>query len=574
MPTTLNVRDGAAPVSKVLIALTVSMRLYLSFYMIISDCDETFNYWEPLNLLVRGFGKQTWEYSPEYAIRSYAYLIPYYFTIIPISLMGRFFTFPSYVYFYWLRLVALSGFHLFAELKLSAAISYTLGSLCGNWFLFLSAVAPGMTHGTVALLPSSLALGCTSFATSYILLYINTPQTLSALYAIAFFLYGGIYGWPFALALAAPFGIYLLGNDLGYLLSLTARAVPILAGLVSVIVAVDSLFYKKLVLVPLNIVTYNVFGGEGEGPEIFGVEPFVYYVHNLLLNFNMTLLFGIAGSLLSIFGLRSKQRTKVLVACTAPLALWLAIFGTQEHKEERFLYPVYPLINMAAAVFISWFITKSCAILQSHTTNATFIALYKYLTIVCLASLIGLVSILRIVNLVENYSAPLSVFRHIAELPALSSVTNVCIGREWYHLPTSFFLPDNYRVRFVKSGFDGLLPGDFKETSLLDSTSAIPEDMNNKNQFSLQKITPFEDCDYYVDNTGPIDVELGEPAVVYGNEPRATNGWEILSCKKIIDPAGSSPGIGRLLYVPKILRRWVPYNVDYMDFCVAKKISQ
>jgi hypothetical protein len=33
-----------------------------------------YNYWEPLHFLLYGKGFQTWEYAPEYAIRSYAYV--------------------------------------------------------------------------------------------------------------------------------------------------------------------------------------------------------------------------------------------------------------------------------------------------------------------------------------------------------------------------------------------------------------------------------------------------------------------------------------------------------------------
>lgn len=32
--------------------------------------------------------------------------------------------------------------------------------------------------------------------------------------------------------------------------------------------------------------------------------------------------------------------------------LWLLIFGSQAHKEERFLFPIYPLILLMAAVGI------------------------------------------------------------------------------------------------------------------------------------------------------------------------------------------------------------------------------
>lgn len=40
----------------------------------IQDCDETFNYWEPSHYLSHGYGLQTWEYSPDYAIRSWLYI--------------------------------------------------------------------------------------------------------------------------------------------------------------------------------------------------------------------------------------------------------------------------------------------------------------------------------------------------------------------------------------------------------------------------------------------------------------------------------------------------------------------
>lgn len=578
MDGTKSMKKGPSVLVYTLLGFNLLLRLYLTLFMIISDCDETFNYWEPLNLLVRGFGKETWEYSPVYAIRSYAYLIPYYVVSLPIILLGQFVRFPPYVYFYWIRLIALNGFNVFAEWKLYASVSTSLGPQCANWFIFLSSIAPGMSHGAVALLPSSLALGCVSLATSYVLLYVTTPQLLSALYAVAFFLYGGIYGWPFALALAIPFGLFTFASSIQnpkYLLSFAIRALTIVGAMTALIVAIDSAFYKKLLLVPLNIVTYNVFGGEGEGPEIFGVEPFIYYVHNLLLNFNATLLLACAGSFLS-FGLRSKQRTKVLVTCTFPLAIWLSVFASQEHKEERFLYPIYPLIVLSASVFLSWFLTTSTSIIKSLTSNDKLSILYKRCFIVAFAAVVALVSILRILNLVENYSAPITIFRQVAELPPRTTITNVCVGREWYHFPASFFLPDNYRLRFVKSGFDGLLPGDFEESSsILESTSTIPDDMNNKNLFSAEKVISFEQCDYFVDNTGPVDEELGEPFIFSDRaHPEAVAGWDIIGCEKIIDPAGKSSGIGRLLWVPVAVRKWVPYGVDYMNLCLAEKRSQ
>ena len=45
-----------------------------ALFLPIQDCDETFNYWEPAHYLSHGYGLQTWEYSPEFAIRSWLYI--------------------------------------------------------------------------------------------------------------------------------------------------------------------------------------------------------------------------------------------------------------------------------------------------------------------------------------------------------------------------------------------------------------------------------------------------------------------------------------------------------------------
>jgi alpha-1,2-mannosyltransferase len=52
----------------------------------ITDCDEVFNYWEPTHYLQYGYGLQTWEYSPAYAIRSWAYIVPHF----AIAKVGQF----------------------------------------------------------------------------------------------------------------------------------------------------------------------------------------------------------------------------------------------------------------------------------------------------------------------------------------------------------------------------------------------------------------------------------------------------------------------------------------------------
>ena len=48
-----------------------------------------------------------------------------------------------------------------------------------------------------------------------------------------------------------------------------------------------------------------------------------------------------------------------------------------------------------------------------------------------------------------------------------SRLVSVCVGDEWYRYPSSFFLPGSaYRLQFVKSNFDGMLPIGFNATQV------------------------------------------------------------------------------------------------------------
>jgi Alg9-like mannosyltransferase family len=52
----------------------LAVRFFSALFNNAGDCDETFNFWEPSHYLLYGFGFQTWEYSPEYSLRSYFYV--------------------------------------------------------------------------------------------------------------------------------------------------------------------------------------------------------------------------------------------------------------------------------------------------------------------------------------------------------------------------------------------------------------------------------------------------------------------------------------------------------------------
>lgn len=60
------------PIKAFYVFLTAN--LIAALFAPIQDCDETYNYWEPTHYLSHGYGRQTWEYSPEYSIRSWFYI--------------------------------------------------------------------------------------------------------------------------------------------------------------------------------------------------------------------------------------------------------------------------------------------------------------------------------------------------------------------------------------------------------------------------------------------------------------------------------------------------------------------
>lgn len=129
-------------------------------------------------------------------------------------------------------------------------------------------------------------------------------------------------------------------------------------------IGIDSLAYGRLTIIPWNIVKYNVFGGSERGPDLYGTSPWHYYISNLLLNFNYLLLLALISlPALAITYIIDRKRLGLttptidqsspfilLALRLAPFYLWLAILTAQAHKEERFMFPAYPLLCFNAAV--------------------------------------------------------------------------------------------------------------------------------------------------------------------------------------------------------------------------------
>ena len=516
----------------------------------ILDCDETYNYWEPLHYLTHGYGMQTWEYSPEFSIRSWTYILIHALPTKLASILGR----SKTAQFYLLRCI-LASICAATETRLYSAICRTLNPRIGVFYLMVVAFTPGFFYASAAFLPSSFAMYTSTLGLTAFMDWRGGPKTATA---IMWFGIGALLGWPFAGALIIPFVledwiVAVISNNFFDTFTRYVDGVVRCIAILGLQVSMDSFFYRKLAVVPWNLVAYNVFGGKDKGPEIFGTEPWDFYVRNLLLNFNMwfILAMAIAPLLLvqALFMEQSTTKQTVLrtVTFSAPFYLWFAIFTLQPHKEERFMFPAYPFLALNAAIsshmLLSWFGSSDQKTLIGKVPPQVKLAFV--LPAVLLSINIGL---LRILGTVTSYRAPLQVFEALQESNVTKPGDIVCFGKDWYRFPTSFLLPDGVRAKFVKNEFDGLLPGDFnegRELGLFQGTWMTPSGMNDRNQEDVGKYTDIKRCSFLVDtffpSTQPTELE---PAYVNEGED-----WEKVACELFLDNVSTSL-LARTVWIP------------------------
>ncbi|KAL4876260.1 hypothetical protein BJY04DRAFT_231730 [Aspergillus karnatakaensis] len=542
-----------------------------AFLAPIQDCDEVFNFWEPTHYLNHGYGLQTWEYSPVYSIRSWLY----------ISLHGAVGKIGSFAFskkpaeFYFIRF-CLGMICAACQTRLYSAISRTLSPRIGLLFLMIVAFSPGMFHASAAFLPSSFTMYASMLGLAAFLDWRGGQKTAQG---IMWFGLGAIVGWPFAGALLLP----LLAEQviIGFLSGNTGKVFfDILNGalrcfaILAAEIAVDYAFIRKITIVPWNIVAYNVFGGEGRGPDIFGTEPWTFYVRNLLLNFNVWLVFAVAAApllvLQAIFRPQATNKETLFrtVTLLSPFYMWFGIFTLQPHKEERFMYPAYPFLALNAAIafhmILSYIGSSNPKELIGRVPAKLKLA--AVMSVVLLAINSGL---LRTLGMITAYNAPLKVLRPL-EQEIGHSGDNVCFGKEWYRFPSSFFLPDGMRAKFIRSEFRGLLPGDFPDapsySAVLEGAAQIPKGMNDRNDEDAGKYTDISQCSFLVDSYfADREATNLEPNYIQDEAE-----WEQITCKSFLDVSQTNL-LGRLIWIPDLTIIPERFRRKWGHYCLLRR---
>ncbi|KAG2226371.1 hypothetical protein INT45_000539 [Circinella minor] len=602
-------------------------RITSALFGVIQDCDEVFNYWEPLHYLQHGTGMQTWEYSPEFGIRTWAYIAVHSIVATLANILAT----HKMQLFYLLRLV-FASISAYVESRFYRTVTEEINPHVGRYVfvgLFFSA---GMFNASTAFLPSSFAMWMTFLAFSYALRPPNQISSRRTFRNVLCLGLGALLGWPFSAVVGIPFvvdEIMVYGHDgamdrqgrvvqvirpANWRVQRTIRLVKIIAtcfvGISVPIILVDYFFYRRLMFVPLNIVLYNVFGGENQGPDIFGIEPWYYYIVNGFLNFNIMFLLALASApfaIIAAFVDRERVPGSTLMDKMWPYAqlgikllpfyIWITIFTFQPHKEERFLYVAYPFVVLNAA--ISLFLARGWVSRSARAFGASVLVRANVVRYVNFAILVvySIISISRIVSITTRYRAPARVYSALWQERAPDQLINLnyfqenypmdgtledinlCVGKEWYRFPGSYFLPSDMRLRFIKSDFDGMLPKPFvpdiktvtyeengelltyrtREYSFKGARTIQPG-FNSYNKADPNAYVNIEQCDYLVDADYPLrPVSTREPRYIQDEK-----NWEVVDCAPALDPVNSNR-LSRAFYVPG------SGGLAWGEYCLLKK---
>ena len=250
-------------------------------------------------------------------------------------------------------------------------------ALTTAFFLLLS---PGMFLAAPTLLPSTFTM---------LALTVCTASWLDGRHNVA--LAAATVGtfvscWPYVAVCFVPVGLDALARRPVH--AVIAWCVFLVVVVNAPLVAIDAHYYGTFLYAPWNIVAYNVFNAKA---HLYGVEGWQYYLKNCVLNFSVAFPLALPAMCVPVCrgwwlwrragefrekegkghslendesaaaaaatgkddevgGSYTAGKLVLLAAHLMPMYLWGAVMQSRPHKEERFVYVVYPLICFSAAI--------------------------------------------------------------------------------------------------------------------------------------------------------------------------------------------------------------------------------
>lgn len=171
--------------------LIMTVRTLSVIFNLVWDCDEVYNYWEPLHFVLFGNGFQTWEYSPAYSLRSYLYIYLHALPLWPFKALVS----SKITLFYMLRFVlafvaSKLETYLFQQLLTATKASKVYAKLA-YVYIALSLTNAGMFLSLTSFLPSTFAMYLVMLAYAS---WLTCDNSRLAIFSIGLAV---LLGWPF-----------------------------------------------------------------------------------------------------------------------------------------------------------------------------------------------------------------------------------------------------------------------------------------------------------------------------------------------------------------------------------------
>jgi alpha-1,2-mannosyltransferase len=470
--------------------LAYSLQIIAAWLLPILDYDEVFNSWEYLYKVQYGINRQVWRNSPDYAFRSYFYIFLHY---LPASLLK---SYPKPVVFKLMR-VFLSLFSIFSQETLRKSLELP------DVYSVVFSISPGFLIAGHAFLPFTFSTNCLML---FYACFMQFYKSESKEYLFAAFLAcftAVIIGWPFFGVIFAVFIIpYLLKNPMIlsrpiiYRFGIAALAVVFIPSFLF-----DTTYYKKLwkSLFYSRNLEKNIVSS-----ELFNLESWQFYFNSLLLNFNFVIIIQLYVLFLLfpaylVYAYRSRKYVKHFLfyfSLWFSSLFWLILVCTQQHKDERFLYIIYPGIAIL-----------STYLLENLGKCGKF-------ALICVL----IVSFSRIYSIYDGFSAPLKIWQ---DAPG-----NVCVGSDLHLFPSSYNF--NHHLFYSQDKLSELLSREFQENFMI----------SNKNSEKIDNYVEISHCRYVIlleTEDRPLRTEF--------------QGWEVIQEEQFLDGKTSQPF--RSFYLPE-----------------------
>jgi len=611
----------------------------------IGDCDETFNYWEPTHYLSFGFGFQTWEYSPEYALRSYSYTGAFAVIVRCLHPVVNAFTnivapeFPPKVaVFYIVRFLIGMGTAA-CEAHFCVATARAFGTQIAQHTVVFLAASAGMFSAGTAFLPSTTSMHFFMLAQASWMTGCHSRLVFMVAAAIL------VSGWPFCALVGFPMALDLLfrglhlavfGRKPSTLLTAIRDAILALAIFETPAILINRILYRRWIWANWNIFLYNIPGefleDKNSGGNLYGSEPWTYFFKNLALQFNIAFaLAAVAPLLLLTYWAFAASGTNVDSSAKkkkdddfnasdsadtgfhlplakgllylSPAFLHFTFFTCLEHKEERFMYAMYPHICLGAAVALyccTQLLSRTClapsqdpSTSTSSTSNRRALSdpinavrpplTARLVRMFCLMTFV-LLSVSRTASVVINYGAPLPLHtflsqrlaKHTSGASGASGISDntdaaahrnvsICVGKDWYRFPASFFLPHSgCTLKYVRSEFRALLPKLYEPWST-NGTWGVPAHQNDRNADEPSRyVSDVEtECDFL------IDMDSLHPTTLEPVYSQQSTKWQSLYSLPFLDAGASTSTLARAFYIPSLSKK----RNKYLEYHVLERVK-